>query len=33
MRKIDTMINLIEDRMVGPVPEMEIPERWRKENP
>jgi hypothetical protein len=30
MSKIDVMIDLIEDRMVGPAPVIEIPERWRK---
>jgi hypothetical protein len=30
MGKIDVMIDLIEDRMVGPAPVLDIPERWRK---
>jgi len=30
MSKIDVMIDLIEDRMVGPASLLEIPERWRK---
>ncbi len=30
MRKIDVTIDLIEDRMIGPAPVVEVPERWRK---
>jgi hypothetical protein len=30
MSKIDVMIDLIEDRMVGPAPVIDVPERWRK---